>query len=1302
MKKLKNQIQYFFNIIILWQLVINISVHGQDMHSIKLNHFSSSHKLPGASIQYVYQDKVGLLWLGIESEGVTKYDGKSYTIFKNSPSDTTTISNNFPVDIAEDDLGNIWTTTLFGLNKIERKTFKITRFIHSQNDTNSISNNYLQGIEKDKFGNLWVASSNGISIINPNRNEVIKLFFNSDINKPGDNIYFTNFHFDEENNVWIGMSTKGFFMLEYKNYSPFMKEWINKSKTKINQHINIQNIHQWQITPDGSSAQNAIRSISSSSPDSIWLGTQNGLFLFHRKKEIFEKINVTNPSMTRLNNSTFLCLLVDSRKNLWAGTSNDGLMIIENKDKEIHHLNNEDASSNNLFSNAIRSIIESESGLIWIATKFAGLHYYDKRQEQFKLIKKATNNEKGLNSSYCLCTFEDSKGIIWIGTKTGGLNRYNKTTNEFEWITPNPNNPNTLKSKRIEMICEDNNSNLWLATDAGVAKYNKHTKRFNHYLNQHFRNILYTADKKIWLGFDNGLFIFDPEKKNIHNIKTKHTDFFNKENNNSISIIFEDNKGIKWIGTQNNGLFKYIPTKDSLIHYTHNKSDSNSISGNMIRAIYLDSQSKLWIGTKSDGFNLYNNNTFKRYSSLKYFPSNTVYHFIEDNNNNLWMGTHNGIIKFNPNTNNYQNFNANYGLQSLIFEAHASCKTKDGLILMGGSQGVNVFNPETIKKQSYSAPLIISKFNSFNKPIDKDISVQKHYKLSRKDNYLTIEFALLDYSNPDENKYEYKLENFDINWISSEYRNFASYTNLPPGNYTFKVRGSNSDVDWNKKSFEISFFIPSPIWKKWWFILSLILLSVTLILMLYYIRIASIKRREIQLKQLVRQRTKDLSDAYQKLEISKKEIEHTNTELLIQRDQIRHQNEELENHRINLENIVKERTKDLDTAKRKAEESDLLKSAFLANMSHEIRTPLNAIMGFVDILEANIFDKDERDKIIHIIHSNSNILLQLINDIIDISIIEANQIKLNYTTIKINHFLEEISADYLTHKELLSKNVELKLEIPNKNEDLELYTAPERLKQIITNLINNAIKFTHKGYIKFGYKTIKPNDQIIVFYIKDSGIGIEEKNTKLIFDRFRKIESPTKIFRGTGLGLSICKNLCQLLGGDIWVESVINKGSTFFFKLPIHLSSLSNTSINKNHKTFATKKTEYNWSDKTILIAEDEDSNFDIIQYMLRTTKIKIIRADNGQEAIDIFNNIQHISLILMDIKMPVLNGIEAMRIIKEKNPHIPIIAQTAYALQQERDNYLKEGFDDYITKPINSNLLIKKLYQTLNNIKSN
>lgn len=384
----------------------------------------------------------------------------------------------------------------------------------------------------------------------------------------------------------------------------------------------------------------------------------------------------------------------------------------------------------------------------------------------------------------------------------------------------------------------------------------------------------------------------------------------------------------------------------------------------------------------------------------------------------------------------------------------------------------------------------------------------------------------------------------------------------------------------------------------------------------------------------------------------------------------------------------KEIETNLQMAKEKAEESDKLKSSFLANMSHEIRTPMNAIIGFSELITRKTVAQEKKDIYAQYITNSGKTLLTLIDDIIDIAKIEAGQLKINKSATYVNLMFSEV-LEYINNEKKRNNKDHI---LFSKNEAINdvnfcFLCDPLRLKQILTNLLNNSLKFTFEGIIEFGY--LIPNNATILFYVSDTGIGLSDDKIPLIFERFRQADdTTTRQFGGTGLGLAISKKLVEMMGGRIWAESEKSKGSTFFFSLPLIIPDRSTKIIEQKIDS----STNDSFEGKTILIAEDEDNNYIFLQEVLNQTKVKLVRAKNGLEAVNIIKNQPEISLILMDIKMPEMNGYQATAIIKEMKPSIPIIAQTAYAMAEDIIKGKNAGCDDYLSKPIKPELLISTI----------
>lgn len=433
----------------------------------------------------------------------------------------------------------------------------------------------------------------------------------------------------------------------------------------------------------------------------------------------------------------------------------------------------------------------------------------------------------------------------------------------------------------------------------------------------------------------------------------------------------------------------------------------------------------------------------------------------------------------------------------------------------------------------------------------------------------------------------------------------------------------------------------------------------------------------------------ELSNSLEKkVELRTLELENKNKLLLKTEKEIKLQNENLELYKNHLEEIVEERTRDLNVSKERAEENNRLKSAFLANMSHEIRTPMNGILGFSELLKNPKISIEKQQKFIDIIFKSGQRLLNTLNDLMDISMLETGQVKLNLKEVNVNNEIENIYS--LFKLEATNKGLYFNLLKPKENNEIIISTDSEKLYGILSNLIKNAIKYTNVGGIEFGY-TIKDNS--LVFFVSDTGIGIPKNKQEAIFDRFVQADiEDKKVYEGIGLGLSIARSYAKMLKGCVTVESIENEGSKFNFKIPL-------TNLNEQKENVILDPINYNKEKPTkikILVAEDEEITTFLLSQILKDISSELLFAENGEEAIEIYKNNRDVDVILMDVKMPVMGGYEATSKIREFDKEIIIIAQTAYALSDDIKKALNSGFTDYVSKPINKDILISKIYKHL------
>lgn len=974
--------------------------------------------------------------------------------------------------------------------------------------------------------------------------------------------------------------------------------------------------------------------------DNIVAATNSGgCIIINKKGEILRKIITESGIQT--NNIHFA--YIDMQDNLWFAL-NKGISKCEIANP-ISFWN----QSNGL-EGMVQNIIRFND-TIYIATH-QGVYYINKNKP-----KRIDNSQ---NQSWYFLNYKipnSNKHKLLVSTKGGIYEIANKKLHKISSAN--------VGFYMIQSSIDSSTIYIGFSEDIGVLKY--HNNKFNFIgkipnsgisvrsIKEEHNGILWASTfrhevMKITLS-DN---ILKPKEINYYGIEQGLPSLKNV-------LIHDFNKGL--IFSTENGLYKYNSSSDRFI------KDSLFIDifdgpQKDIFTFHEDQYNNIWISqlfNKNGSIGIANKNLDNSYtwttSVLNRIPEMMVLSFYIDDKKNVWTGGSEGLFKYETKT----TFNQKSILKTYIRQI----KINNDSVIFGGN-----FYIDTLGLR-----LISSKQN---------INTELDYK----NNSVSFNYASPDFYNETEIIFQYYLLGYDKEWSDWSEKSNKEYTNLPEGDYEFKVRAKNI---YNEISDIASYkFTINPPWYRSIvaYIMYVLAFAFTfwLSIKIYTKRLNFEKER---LEYLVKEKTKDLHEINTLLEEQQADLEIKQEEISAQAQNLIEVNVELEEHKENLEQLVQERTAALKIAKEKAEQSDKLKSAFLANMSHEIRTPMNAIIGFSHLLnDPEIANANKEEIISHITH-NSDTLMHLIDDIIDISKIEAGQLEITEKPCKINKILNELLTTYLEKKKHLKKDtIEIKLIPANTEKEFSVISDPMRIQQIIINLMDNALKFTNKGFIEFGYNVEEeienPN---IVFFVKDTGIGLSENDQEKIFNRFTKLEDDRrKLYRGAGLGLAICKNIAELLGGEIWVSSKQNVGSQFYFKIPLRKVIKNELVVNQTKNDPETN--ELNWTGKKILIAEDEESNYKFLEMLLKQTNATLYRAKDGKQAIHIFSE-KKVDIILMDIKMPIMDGLEAVKEIRKLNEEIPIIAQTAYAMEDDEIKSIEVGCNNYISKPIRKQKLL-------------
>jgi len=851
--------------ILLISLITSFSISGQKQQSGENYQFRLINLEAGLSqstVNCMIQDRKGFLWFGT-ANGLNRYDGYNFKVYLNDPADTTSVSDNGILSLFEDKEGFIWIGTVGGvLDRYDRKsgTFKHYNFIESlRTDENpdekyfdlplpySRSNdNSITVIEQDERGIFWIGTwGKGLIKFDPVKNKIEHYHYN----KGGSSSFRSNrikaIITEDDGTIWIGTLGGGLYKFSEKEQPGRMINYLSGDDEK-------------------SLSDNKVVSLLKDKSGDLWIGTYGGGLNklpapFHSaepsaaKFERFKNI----PGKNSLSNNFVTSIIQSQNGFIWLGTFGGGVNRYDSRTKIFTVLKNDPKIQTTIAKNDILSILEDRSGTLWIGSHLGkGLSNLERNTIKFHLVNRDMEGGKGLNDDVVWAVSEDLNSIVWIGTYKGGLNKYDRTSGKFAYYRSESGSPNTISDNHIRSITDDGSGNLWVGTySGGLNKFNKGSGTAIRYsfasadsliqgANQ-VQALFFDSAKNLWIGtFGGGL-----RKLSADDLKNNLIRFekFTHDKNDPFSInddriycITEDSEGILWIGTFGGGLNKFDPSTKRFISYKNIPGDESSISDNRVMTVYQDKFNNLWIGTYGGGLHRFNKKTekFTRFDKKNRMVSSVVYGILEDNNKNLWMSTDNGLFKFNSGTEIFTQYDLHDGLQSLEFSGGAYYKSKNGEMFFGGINGYNHFYPDSVKDNPFIPPVVISNVKVFNEPFRGETD---SLELSYSQNFFSFEFASLDFTNPSDNQYAYIMEGLDSDWHYVDSRGrVVNYTNLPPGEYRFRVRGSNNDGVWNNNDARIFIKILPPVWMRWWFIVSILLLASFLIFYLSTVRFRSL------------------------------------------------------------------------------------------------------------------------------------------------------------------------------------------------------------------------------------------------------------------------------------------------------------------------------------------------------------------------------------------------------------------------------------------------------------------------------
>ncbi len=1163
--------------------------------------------------------------------------------------------------ILQDRTGYIWFGTYYGIYRYDG--YSIVSYMPDESDTNSITNAIVNALCDDKEGNIWIGHSQGVDKFNPSTEIFTHYILNKKTPLSDWSNHVLSMLVDRKENLWVGTGD-GLYLFDKNN--EYFKRFVHDS------------------TDPGSLIQNSVNDIYESRDGSIWFATGNGL----------DKLD-------------------------------------ENNNKFIHYWSDPDFKGFSWGEHPhwLLSIFEDRDGIIWLGT--SGLVEFNRRLNSFTLFKNDPKDPTSLGYDVVTSIGEDSNGSIWAGTLQG-VDIFDKNSKKFSHYNHNEKDPGSLSSSSVGKILFDKSGIMWVTTlGGGVNKYTPQNSSVKFYSSEFedktklpiaiLETLVEDNKGKIWIGSGKGLLSFDPLKEVFKEEPLKGSIspilvdlsgtlwiiswtgnlFYKKANEEKINQFFESNgrafyyavntmcagrNGNIWLGTGDGKVLKLFPAE--------RRVEQIAKYSTSIDIIYEDKTGLLWIGTHDAGLICYNPNekTFTRFSTDPKDPltisGNEIMGFCEDGTGTLWIVASTSLSKYDRETGKCIKWGGKDGFPkdalSITTDVHGNLwiSTIDGEIQYNPvtkkfknypnirlSYGYKMRNGEMyfLSAPFYNAKQVIVRFNpdsvhnnSFIPPVvitsfkkfEKSYPFGKEIQLSYYENYLSFEFAALSFIHPEKNQYAYKMEGIDKDWVYSGTRRYASYPNLSHGKYIFRVKGSNNDGIWNEKGTSITIIISPPWWQTWW--------AYGCYGFVFVFSLLGIRRYELN-----RMRLKDK----------------------IKMDAA----------------VLKEK-----------EETDIMKSRFFANISHEFRTPLTLILGPAEKIEKNQSANPSKDA--GIITRNSRRLLQLVNQLLDLSKLDAGKLKLEASSGNIVSFVKGISLSF----ESLSESKDIMLRIKSDKEFIEVFFDKEKMIKVFSNLLANAFKFTPERGNVIISMTETANHEVEIS-IRNTGIGIQKKELSKLFDRFYQVDSSqTKEYEGTGIGLALVKELIELHHGKITADSEVGSSgkagwTEFTITLPLgraHLKAEEILSIEKdtnskfirNPEEVGMKNvpgedeniiyevnsswqtiqndTEKNGNKTIILVVED---NYDMREYIKESLSdtYAVEEAVNGEQGIRIAETIIP-DLIISDLMMPKMDGNELTRILKndEKTSHIPIIILTAKSGQENKIEGLMTGADDYLTKP--------------------
>ncbi|WP_422361036.1 two-component regulator propeller domain-containing protein [Reichenbachiella sp.] len=1077
-----------------------------DLKNLKFRNYSIQHGLSQATVLSIYQNRQGFIWLGT-LEGLNRFDGYQFKTWRFEIDNPNSLSHNVVYQVLEDSSDHLWVATHDGLSKFNPSTESFQRFY---NGSPSGSQNSIITMHSAESSHLWIGTERGLFLFDMSQGYFEPFQVKTEENIDLTDKYIRDLEMDDSGNLWIATTEHGLFSfnLSENRLNQYVSEigrsntlasnnirtllfdqanrlWIGTNNSGVSLFdISSRSIKNFSHNPlkEESLTSDRILSIHQDKDGLIWIGTANaGLNLYDSASDQFIGFqkNVLDPYT--IPDHVVRAIGSDQGGNLLLGHSSTGFCIVDKSTQIFRHLKHNPFNSDRLSHDNVWHIMEDSKKNLWIATS-DGLNFYDRRSNKYKLFQNEANNSNSISQNYVRYVYEDNKGRIWIGTY-GGVNILYPKTGRIERFEVDKNKIGTLSDNRVRCVFQDRDEIIWVATaEGGLNKFDEETKKFKSYIN-------------------------DPANPN-------------SISGNSLRNIVEDKDGVLWLGTDQ-GLNRFDKSKEIFKSYKNVVGDSLSISNNSIQYLYLSEDGRFWVCTNG-GLNLFDPKTekFKAWGLKQGMSNEIAYGLLEDDDGNFWISTNRGINKFEVKENRFIWYDELDGLQSNEFNAGAFMRDSQGMMYFGGVNGLSVFDPKKVKSNEYIPPVVLTDFLLFNQsiPVAKDgllkssVTTQDQIELGYEDYIWAVEFSALNFRQPEKNRFAYKLDPFNEGWIVTSYRDRkAVYTNVPPGEYQFRVKAANDDGKWNDQGISMSIKIRPPWWMLWWMKVLYIVVVATLMIIFYRIRIRRLKRQKEVLKRMVKERTQ--------------EIEQKREELKTKNSELGEKNEALSNA-----------LNDLASTQQQLIQSEKMASigVLSSGVAHEINNPLNFIHGGVgglthELEQTEIADKRRFSVFIDAIQEGVSRAAKIIKSLNQFSHeggSNRDKIELHEVIDNCLEILRSSMGDAVT----IDKNFTA--------DDITILGSRSKCHQIIVNILTNANHALAKGG-KIEITTERHGDTVQLT-ISDNGVGIPEENLKKVTDPFFTTKAQGQ---GTGLGMFISYNLIKEMEGTLEITSQVGKGT---------------------------------------------------------------------------------------------------------------------------------------------------------------